>query len=183
MPAFPDLKDRLSDGDIELRAAGEWDIPDILIAHQDDPDLHRRLGLRRPPSGAELGRAAERAPDDWAAGSRLELTVVEPGDETCRGRVLVHDVDWSERRAELGIWLVPQRRGRGLASRVLRLAAGWLLGAAGLERLLVIADSDNQPMLRAAQTAGFVRDPSHAPDRVALTLSAAARPAPGPPTA
>lgn len=155
MPSFPELTEPLSDGVIELRLASEWDIPDILIAHQDDRELYRRLGLARPPSGAELGRRAEHEPAERATGTRLRLTIVEPGDRTCRGQLDVHRVDWAERSAELGIWLAPQVRGRGWATRALRLGAGWLVEICGLRRLTVRADPANQPMVAAARAAGF----------------------------
>ncbi len=70
---------------LELRLAKEWDIPDILIAHQDDPQLYRRIGQERPPSGAELGRCSEAQAAERAAGIAVRLTVVLPGDDTCRG--------------------------------------------------------------------------------------------------
>ena len=100
-PEIPELRERLSDGEVELRTSTEWDIPDILIAHQDDPDLHRRLGLARPPSGAELGSAAERDPAERAAGTGVKLTIVEPGSDDCRGRVETHGIDWEQGSAEL----------------------------------------------------------------------------------
>ncbi len=87
-----------------LRFAAERDIPEVLIAHQDDPELHRRLGLVRPPSGAELGRREERAATERAAGALLTLTILEPGSDVCRGQIDVHAVDWDHLRAELGIW-------------------------------------------------------------------------------
>jgi RimJ/RimL family protein N-acetyltransferase len=180
MPSFPELDQPLGDGVIELRPAREWDIPDILIAHQDDPELYRRLGLDRPPSGAELGRRAEAEPAQRAAGTELRLTILEVGQETCRGQIDVHHVDWNERSAELGIWLAPQVRGRLWASRALRLSAGWLLGPCALERLILLTDPDNQPMIRAAQGAGFTGPEPGAPGRVSLTL---ARPLRGAPTA
>jgi RimJ/RimL family protein N-acetyltransferase len=158
MPSFPELTEPLSDGVIELREASEWDIPDILVAHQDDPQLHRRVGLERPPSGAELGRRAEREPAERAAGTRLRLTIVEPGERTCRGQIEIHNVSWAEGRAELGIWLAPCCRGRGLAGRALRLAAAWLVDRCGLQRLCLLTDPGNRAMLGAARAAGFTED-------------------------
>lgn len=155
MPAFPALENRLTDGAVELRLAKEWDIPDVLIAHQDDPALYRRLGLVRPPSGAELGRRSEAEPGERAAGRALRLTVVEPGQDTCRGQIEIHRIDWDQGEAEIGIWLAPQVRGRGLAPRALRLAAGWLFGACGLSKLVLRTELDNRPMIRAARAAGF----------------------------
>jgi RimJ/RimL family protein N-acetyltransferase len=172
MPSFPPLEKRLSDGVVELRPAAEWDIPDVLIAHQDDPDLYRRLGLLRPPSGAELGRRSEAEPAERAAGRALALTVVEPGEDTCRGQIDVHHIDWDGGQAELGIWLAPQLRGQGLAPRALRLAAAWLFEACGLRRLVVCTEPDNRAMLGAARAAGFTAD-EHSPASVSLSLTPA----------
>ncbi|HWD64930.1 MAG TPA: GNAT family N-acetyltransferase [Solirubrobacteraceae bacterium] len=179
MPSFPNLPAPLSDGVVELRLASDWDIPDILIAHQDDAQLHRRLGLERPPSGAELGRRSEREPAERAAGTGLRLTIVEPGERTGRGQLEVYDVRWEAGQARIGIWVAPSRRGRGLASQALRLAASWLSEACGLEHLTLTTTPDNLAMIGAARGAGFT-EAAQAPDGLSLTLS---RPLPGPPTA
>jgi RimJ/RimL family protein N-acetyltransferase len=155
MPSFPELREPLTDGVVRMRFAAERDIPEVLIAYQDDPTMHLRMGQTRPPSGAELGRRAERAEADRVAGRRLALTLVEPGEDTCRGQVYVDQLDWDHARADLGIWVAPQLRGRGLAARALALVAPWLLRTSGLQRVQLFAESDNEPLIRAAQRAGF----------------------------
>jgi RimJ/RimL family protein N-acetyltransferase len=199
MASFPELQVPLSDGVVELRLAREWDIPDILVAHEDDPELYRCLGLDRPPSGAQLGRRSEAEAALRAAGREVRLTILACGEQECRGQVDVYGVDWDARCAEVGIWLAPQVRGRAWAPRALRLAADWLLGDCGLQRLTLRTDPDNQPMIRAALSAGFTRPAERGggvgpggvgpggvgpggvrPGDVSLTL---ARPLPGPPTA
>jgi RimJ/RimL family protein N-acetyltransferase len=158
MAAFPPFTAPLIDGPVSLRPAAEWDIPDILIAYQDDPQLHLRLGRDRPPSGAELGARSERFAADWEAGTAVELTIVETGQNDCRGRVDAHRVDWEHRRAELGVWVAPAQRGQGVARRALLLASGWLFDECGLERLALLTETDNQAMLHAARGAGFVQE-------------------------
>jgi [ribosomal protein S5]-alanine N-acetyltransferase len=158
MSSFPLLTEPLTDDTVVVRDYAERDIPEILIAHQDDPRLHVLTGDDRPPSGAELGRAAERESADRAIGERATLTIVEPGSDMCRGQIRVHPVDWDQSRAEVGIWLAPQMRGRGLGSRALRLAGEWLLGPCGLARVELFAEPDNEPMFHAANAAGFVRE-------------------------
>jgi RimJ/RimL family protein N-acetyltransferase len=155
VPALPNLREPLTDGVVVLRLEAERDIPEILIAYQDDPELHLRNGIERPPSGAELGRRAERAEAERAAGRSLALTILEQGSDVCRGQITTHAVDWHHARADLGIWLAPQVRGRGLAPRALRLAAVWLLESSRLERLQLITEPDNEPMLATARAAGF----------------------------
>jgi RimJ/RimL family protein N-acetyltransferase len=132
MAVLPALTERLSDGVIELRAIAEWDIPEILIAHEDDPGLAAALGLARAPSGAELGREVEDAERERLTGGPLRLTILTAGREDCVGRL---EVRTGERGAEVTVWLVPQLRGRGLGKRAVALAADWLADRAGIEQL------------------------------------------------
>jgi RimJ/RimL family protein N-acetyltransferase len=155
VPSFPELRQSLDGGSVKVRLAAERDIPEVLIAYQDDPELHLRLGQLRPPSGAELGRRAENAEADRIAGRNLAMTILEGQEDICRGQISVHHVDWENRRAELGIWIAPGWRGRGLARRSLALAGRWLLSEAGLERVQIGTDPDNGRMIAAAEGAGF----------------------------
>jgi len=158
MPSFPTLPTPLANDTVELRLATERDIPEILIAHQDDPELYRRLRLERPPSGAELGTRTELASTERAGGLRLWLTIVIPDSDECKGQIDVHDADLPFGRADLDIWVVPQHRGRGLGTAALELAGRWLVGTHGIERLQLFIDPDNAPMLAAAAAAGFHRE-------------------------
>jgi ribosomal-protein-alanine N-acetyltransferase len=158
MPSFPDLTQPLSGPAATVRLALEWDIPEVLIAHQDDPELHRRLGLSRPPSGAELGRRVEESAGERAAGRSVWLTVLAPGTDDFRGQVDVHEVDWDHGRAELAIWITARDRGRGLAAGALALVGRWLLADCGLQRVELLAEPGNEALLRSAAAAGFTRE-------------------------
>jgi RimJ/RimL family protein N-acetyltransferase len=155
MPQIPAPTEPLSDERVALRLSAERDIPEILIAYQDDPQLHISMREQRPPSGAELGRREDRASGERAAGTHLTLTILQAGSDVCRGQLYVHPIDWDNQRAELGMWLAPQVRRRGLAAPALALAADWLLLHCGLERIEILPAPDNEPMIRAARTAGF----------------------------
>jgi [ribosomal protein S5]-alanine N-acetyltransferase len=156
MPSFPDLTEPLSGADVRVRLAAERDIPEVLIAHQDDPVLYMRLGVQRPPSGAELGRKVEGGPADRARGTGAWLTILAPGSDECVGQIDVHDVDWDHGRAELGIWVAPAQRGRGLGGAALRLVSRWLLQDCGFERVQLMTEPDNAPLIQAARKVGFI---------------------------
>jgi RimJ/RimL family protein N-acetyltransferase len=158
MPAIPEPGDPLSDGHVSLRLAAERDIPEVLIAHQEDRRLAEALGLEHPPSGAQLGRAMEEAPGRRAAGAGVILTILEPGSEDCRGQVEADRFDWEHAHANLGIWVAPDARGQGLGGRALALAAEWLISACGLVRVQLLAPPGNVPAIRAALAAGFTRE-------------------------
>jgi RimJ/RimL family protein N-acetyltransferase len=158
MHSFPDLASPLRCDRVTLRFEAERDIPEILIAHQDDPVLYARLGLRRPPSGAELGRRNEDAAQERTAGRAVCFTILAPGSDVCRGQLDVHGVEWEDQRAEAGIWVAPDFRRRGLATGALRLAGRWLFGACGLERLQLFAETDNMEMINTAKAAGLVHE-------------------------
>ncbi len=158
MHAFPHLVTPLRSAGAELRFSAERDIPEILIAHEDDPQLHLRLGLQRPPSGAELGRHSETEEASRLAGDAVRFTILEPGSDVCRGQLDVHRVDWGDRRAEAGIWVAPQVRGRGLAPAALRLAGAWLFDQCGLARLELLTQPDNRAMIAAAHRAGLTEE-------------------------
>lgn len=133
MPSFPSLETPLSDGVVALRPSAERDIPEILIAYQDDHGLHQALGEARPPTGAALGSRAERAADELRAGRLLTLAILQVGSDVCRGEVRVTDTDWNKGTTALRIWLAPDLRGRGLARRAHALATDWLGDACGLD--------------------------------------------------
>ena len=137
MPTIPDPPDRIGDETIELRPIAEWDIPEVLIAHQDDRELHRRLGLTKPPSGAQLGSEVENERALRMAGESVKLTIVEPGANDCRGRVEVDDIDWERGSARVRVWVAPQLRGRGAEQRAAELTAEWLRTSMGIDELTV----------------------------------------------
>jgi hypothetical protein len=137
MPALPEPPERIGGALVELRMIAEWDIPEVLIAHQDDPDLHRRLGLRRPPSAAQLGLEVEQAQARRLAGEQLSLSIVEPGGRDCRGRVDIDLIDWERASARVRVWVEPALRGAGREQQAAQLAAEWLRACCGLSELEV----------------------------------------------
>jgi RimJ/RimL family protein N-acetyltransferase len=137
MSSIPEPPDRISDELVELRPIAEWDIPEVLIAHQDDRELHSWLGLSRPPTGAQLGSEVEDAQAVRLAGVGVKLTIVEPGSNDCLGRVEVDEIDWELGSARVRVWVAPQLRDRGYEQRAAELASGWLQSSVGLGQLTV----------------------------------------------
>jgi RimJ/RimL family protein N-acetyltransferase len=158
MPSFPRFSEPLSGDGVLLRLAAERDIPEILIAHEDDSQLFSQLRMQRPPSGAELGRRTGRADTDRTLGARLWLTILAPESDVCRGQIDVHEAELHYGRTDLDVWVAPEQRRQGLGSAALALAGRWLIKEAGLARVQLFIEPGNAPMLAAAAKAGFVRE-------------------------
>ena len=65
-----------------------------------------------------------------------------------------HDVH----RAEIGYWVAPAERGRGVAGRALALLSAWAVTDGGFARLDLQAALANAASIRVAERCGFVRE-------------------------
>ncbi len=146
----------LTDGTVVLRPWAEADL-DALVAICDDPDVARFTPLPAPYThadgrawlGGDLGR--------MQAGEELSLAIHELGSGPV-GTVGVR-VDESDRDvAELGYVVARAARGRGIATRSVRLVAEWVLREWGAARLQLTTSVDNAASQVVAERAGFARE-------------------------
>ena len=61
-------------------------------------------------------------------------------------------------RAGIGYWLAPEARGRGVATRSVRLVAPWAFEELRVARLELTCGPDNVASQRVAQRCGFMRE-------------------------
>jgi RimJ/RimL family protein N-acetyltransferase len=60
--------------------------------------------------------------------------------------------------AEMSYWVFPPFRGRGYASRAVRLACEWTFAELGVERMELYVEPDNAASRSAALRAGFIEE-------------------------
>lgn len=144
----------LQDGDVRLRP---WRIGDAEAVYQacQDPEIHRWVGTPWPyePHHAEdfvSGRFG-----GWVDGA-APLAIVDSASDAVLGSITVHP-PW-EVRASVGYWLAPNARGRGVATRALRLVAAWALAEMPIQRLQLYTLVGNDRSGAVAERAGFVRE-------------------------
>lgn len=82
------------------------------------------------------------------------LTIADAEDDAALGGLFVHSIDRRHRRCEVGFYLVPAARGRGLASEAVGLAVEELF-AEGFERIEMTTTPDNAAVFRLAERLGF----------------------------
>jgi RimJ/RimL family protein N-acetyltransferase len=142
----------LSDGGITLRPLDERDLPAIERA-ASDAEILKWFDLRRRRPRDYL--AAKR--EAWAAGTGASFAICDATLlDTCLGQVFIERGD--DGRGSVGYWLLEDGRGKGRATRAVRLVACWALPELRLGRLQLHTGPDNVASQRVAERAGFARE-------------------------
>jgi RimJ/RimL family protein N-acetyltransferase len=159
----------LTDGVVILRPADDRDLGAIERGITD-PDVVRWFG--QPTMSArevlELNRGR------WLDGAGPTFAICTP-EETCVGHVWVNVGGGA--RGAVGYWLLPEARGRGLATRAVRLISEWAIREMAVTGLHLVTERDNLASQRVAERSGFKREggsnvevDGHLVDRVVFSL-------------
>ena len=149
------LPDALRAAGVLLRPLRAADARPFAAAFRDDPELGRLLGFERDPDEDWVRRRVERPPDPEQV---AELAVADPRSEAFLGLLLSHSLDARHRRAEVGFWLVPSARGRGVGRMAVGRFVDWMFEALDLLRVEMTTTPDNAATLGLAASLGFRRE-------------------------
>jgi RimJ/RimL family protein N-acetyltransferase len=144
----------LRDDDLILRPKRTDDIDAITAACQD-PEIPRWTGVPSNYTRADAVTFLERSAEEEAAGKAYHLLAVAAEDDRLLGSFSLMEMDRDPAYAEIGYWVAAEARGRGVATRAVRLLTQWALEH-GRSRLEIYAHRDNAPSRRVAAKAGFV---------------------------
>jgi RimJ/RimL family protein N-acetyltransferase len=138
----------LDDGVVRLRLMSEADIPAVVAAVQD-PEIPRWTRVPSP-YGQEDARLFRRmTTSGLQAGTDLAALIVSADDD---------GIDPESGRCSAGYWVTASARGRGVASRALRLLCAYAFDELGVQRVELWIDPDNKPSLGVAESVGFTRE-------------------------
>ncbi|GAA2305867.1 GNAT family N-acetyltransferase [Streptomyces kunmingensis] len=143
---------RTHDGELTLRSCELRDAPAVHEAFQD-PAL-RYWHARSMESLDEARAWVEEAHESWRREKAAQWFVTRTADGAPLGRIALRDMDLMEGGAEIGYWVLPQARGRGVAPRALAALTDWALDA-GFHRLDLEHSTRNEASCRVALKAGF----------------------------
>jgi RimJ/RimL family protein N-acetyltransferase len=145
----------LDDGIVRLRGWRLTDAPAVFAACQD-PEIPRFVPVPQPYTLADGEWFVDNAAKESATGPSAHFAIVDPATDELLGAISRHGPrPETSHRAMFGYWLAPGARGRGVATRALRLIVDWTLETTDLIRLELYTDVANERSGRVALRAGF----------------------------
>lgn len=142
---------------VGLRARHEVDVPVLHAGLHDDVVARMRTDSRPwQPALPESPHSpfAVKEPSENA----VPFSIVQLDSDALVGAALLWGIDAHNRSAHLGLSLLPDARGRGLGTDVVRVLCEYGFAVRGLQRLQVDTLADNAAMITAATKAGFTRE-------------------------
>jgi RimJ/RimL family protein N-acetyltransferase len=138
---------------VPLTAAYEQELG--ALVQDEDVRTYTRVPTepRADFAGAWLGTYV----DGWRDGSRAGFAI-EAHDGEFLGLGLFVRIEREASQGEIGYVTGPAARGKGVATRTLRLLTDWGFTQLGLERIELWIDTTNAGSERVAERAGYVRE-------------------------
>jgi RimJ/RimL family protein N-acetyltransferase len=93
----------------------------------------------------------------WAEGSRAGFAIVDAAGDVV-GFAAIFGLDEPGEEGEIGYFVGPEARGRGIAGRAVALLTRWGFDGLGLERIELRIDAENAASARVAERAGYQLD-------------------------
>jgi RimJ/RimL family protein N-acetyltransferase len=145
----------LSDGIVELRP---WSMDDLtaFARMHDDPDVARFTPLASPYTAAHARAWLEAEPGRRMEGAELALAVV--ADAAVVGSIGVRPDADDREIVEIGYVVAAPARGRGIATRAVRMTVEWAIERWRPARVQLTTTLDNVASHRVAERAGFRRE-------------------------
>jgi RimJ/RimL family protein N-acetyltransferase len=149
--------DPLVDGETVLRPWRDSDVAALVRACQD-PEISRWTRVPRPYGTSDARAYLQARYDATYASLSAPFAIVAAEDDALLGSISLMRFAWAHARGEVGYWLAAEARGRGHATRAVRLVCDWGIDALGLERIDLLAATGNRASQEVALRAGFTEE-------------------------
>jgi RimJ/RimL family protein N-acetyltransferase len=147
----------LVEGDTALRPWRDADLPELVLACRD-PEIVKWTSVPNGYTEADAHDYLRQRYDAAFAGLTAPFAVVHASEDRLLGSISLLRFAWGHARGEVGYWLAAWGRGRGHATRAVRLICAWGFHALRLERIELVAATDNPASQSVAERAGFTRE-------------------------
>lgn len=141
--------------ELVLRPWRDSDLDQLHAAGQD-AEVARWVYLPQPFGVEEATAYLGAARALWQAGTGASFVIADPVDDRLLGAVTRFGPEGHA--ATLGLWLLPDARGRGVGIRALRLVIDWSFATTDVVRIDCFIEAGNEPSLRMVERVGFRRE-------------------------
>ena len=156
--SFPPPDPPLTDGVVILRVSRETDVPAIAAACRD-PEIARWIPVPIPYRLDDARAFVAFAAEAWSSGRERTFVIEDAASRALVGSIAIHRGPDEPGKAAVGYWLAPEARGRGAATRAVRLVVHWAFTVEpGLVRMELLTLVGNDASGRVALRAGFARE-------------------------
>jgi RimJ/RimL family protein N-acetyltransferase len=144
----------LTDGVVTLRPWRTTDAPAVFEACQD-PEIPRFVPIPQPYTLDDGRWFVTHSAEESATGPSAHFAIVDPTTDRLLGAISRHGPgEPKTHRAMVGYWLAREARGRGFATRAVRLLVDWTFATSDVIRLELYTDVANERSGRVAIRAG-----------------------------
>ena len=149
----------LSDGVVTLRDWGrDGDVEAITAACNDPAVAEFLVQIPLPYTEQDAHEYINACREGWREGTMTNFAISDSESGAALGSIGVRWIDRDQGVAEVGYWMAPEARGRGLCTRAVRLVSRWVLHDCGMHRLQLRADELNPASRKVAENAGFTQE-------------------------
>jgi [ribosomal protein S5]-alanine N-acetyltransferase len=151
--AYPDPP--LTDGVVVLR---RWERDDVGCVEEatEDPDIPKGTTVPATFTPAEGLAWIERQWSRHDEGTGLSQAIADAASNEALGACVL--MARKPGTVEIGYWLIPRARGRGVGSRAVGLLARWAVAEATIARVEALVLPDNIASRHVLEKAGFRRE-------------------------
>jgi RimJ/RimL family protein N-acetyltransferase len=147
----------IADGSIRLRLRADTDTPAVIEACRD-PEVIR---WTRVPEDYD-----ERTAEEWVSesnrqrerGEGMHLVIADASSDAFLGSIGIHRINRDEGRCDIGYFLAPWARGRGVMTGAVRLLSRWVFETLPVERIEITIEPGNVASRGVAERAGYELD-------------------------
>jgi RimJ/RimL family protein N-acetyltransferase len=144
----------ITDGSIRLRLRADGDTPAVIEACRD-PAVIR---WTRVPEDYD-----ERAAEEWVSesnrqrerGDGMHLVIADASSDAFLGSIGIHRINRDEGRCDIGYFLAPWARGRGVMTAAVRLLSTWIFETLPIDRIEITIEPANAASRAVAERAGY----------------------------
>ncbi|HZW42754.1 MAG TPA: GNAT family N-acetyltransferase [Agromyces sp.] len=144
----------ITDRSIRIRLGADADTAAIVAACQD-PEIPRWTRVPEPYDEETAAEWAVESKRQQESGTGLHLVIVDAETDDILGSIGIQEIERDEGRCDIGYFLAPEARRRGVMTSAVRLLGRWVFDNLPVERVQIKIQQQNAASRAVAERAGY----------------------------